>query len=70
MTQYGEGPIPWTAIDRYCEVYRIAGEQREDLFYHVQSLDRAYLEWSRERMKKQTEQRAARAPKTPTRRGR
>lgn len=41
-----EGPITWLTIQRYAEVYEVTGEQREDLFYHVQNLDQAYLEWS------------------------
>lgn len=41
----GEGPIPWTAIDRYCVVNGIKGELREDLFFIVQELDGVYLKW-------------------------
>lgn len=39
------GPIPWSAIQSYCEAFDIAGEQREDLFYHVEHLDKSYLAW-------------------------
>ena len=43
---YGQiGPVNWLTIQRYCEVYGIQGEQREDMFYHVSRMDRAYLEW-------------------------
>lgn len=42
----GPGPIPWSAIQIYCDAYEIKGEQREDVFYHVQHLDTAYLEWA------------------------
>lgn len=42
---FAEGPIPWLAIDRYCEANDIEGEQREDLHFHVRALDRAYLQW-------------------------
>lgn len=49
---YSQGPIPWLAIDRYCEVNEIEGEQREDVFYHVSRLDKAYLDWSAENAKK------------------
>lgn len=42
---FGEGPIPWTAIQRYCEVNGFEGELREDVFYHVQHLDAEYLKW-------------------------
>lgn len=40
---FDEGPIPWSVIDRYAEVNDIVGEQRDDLFFHVRRLDRAYL---------------------------
>jgi hypothetical protein len=39
----GEGPIPWTAINEYTQVYNFAGEQREDLFYIVRHMDLTYL---------------------------
>lgn len=42
---FGEGPIPWTAIQTYCEVQGFEGELREDVFYHVQHLDAEYLKW-------------------------
>lgn len=41
---FGEGPIPWTAIFDYCERLGIIGDQRDDMFYHIRSLDNAYLE--------------------------
>lgn len=43
---YSQGPIPWLAIDHYCQANEIEGEQREDVFYHVAHLDKAYLDWS------------------------
>lgn len=49
---YSQGPIPWTAIDRYAEANEFAGEQRQDLFHHVRAMDEAYLAWARERAKK------------------
>jgi len=43
---YGQvGPVSWLTIQRYCEVYGIEGESREDMFYHVHKLDRTYLDW-------------------------
>jgi len=42
---YGEGPIRWKTILDYCEAFDIQGEQREDVFFHVQHLDSAYLNW-------------------------
>lgn len=47
------GPVSWLTIQRYAEVYEVTGEQREDLFFHVQKLDQAYLEWSQAKFKKQ-----------------
>lgn len=38
-----EGPIPWLAIHQYCQAYRIRGEQREDMFLHIRSMDNAYF---------------------------
>lgn len=49
---YGsEGPIGWLQMFDYCCVYDISGEQQEDLFYHVQHLDRAYLEYKSKKLK-------------------
>lgn len=45
------GPIPWTAIHTYCEAHGIEGRQREDMFYHVERLDKVYLDWSAKRFK-------------------
>lgn len=42
---FGEGPIPWEKIAWYCDEHDIQDEQREDVFYHVQHLDSAYLDW-------------------------
>lgn len=42
---FGEGPIPWTAIQRYCEVNEITGVQREDFIYFMGFLDAAYLKF-------------------------
>jgi hypothetical protein len=49
---YGEGPIPWTAINTYCKVNRITGDQRDDLFYHVRNLDSEYLKWRASELEK------------------
>lgn len=69
---YGSiGPIPWLSIQTYCEVYDIVDEQREDLFYHVQRLDKVYMEWQRDKaaaeQKKAAEQAKAKASKRGTR---
>jgi hypothetical protein len=41
----GEGPIPWLAINMYCQANGIVGEQREDVLYQIQQLDQEYLTW-------------------------
>ena len=51
---FGEGPIPWLAIDDYCRRQGITGVQREDLLYHVQQLDTVYLEYRAKQVSKQT----------------
>lgn len=62
------GPIPWHAIHLYCEANGVTGEQREDVFYHVEHLDKLYLDWL---TKKHKQQLAAHAPKPqPTKRSR
>ncbi len=45
------GPIPWGAIQDWCDRNDIEGEQREDVMYHVRSLDNAYLEECRKKAK-------------------
>jgi hypothetical protein len=60
-----DSPVPWTAIQRYCEVHGLCGEQREDLFYHVREMDRVHLEWSAKKAKAALE---ASSKKHPVRR--
>jgi hypothetical protein len=40
---YGEGPIPWNAINEYAVLNDFSDEQSEDLVYFVRELDVAYL---------------------------
>lgn len=47
-----EGPISWLSIAEYCKVQGIIGDQREDLIYHVQQMDSAYLEYKTAKLKK------------------
>lgn len=42
---FSDGPIPWTATQHYCETFAVEDEQREDLFYFVERLDKAFLDW-------------------------
>lgn len=44
-----EGPIPWTAIIRWCDEFGLVGEQREDVIHLVKVMDLAFLRFSRDR---------------------
>lgn len=46
------GRIQWTAKDRYCVSLDLDADQREDLFYYVDVLDAAYLEYHLGKQKK------------------
>jgi hypothetical protein len=50
-TGMSEGPIPYSFIVDYAEMYDIVGEQRDDLLYHVRKLDNAYLEYQSKKTK-------------------
>ena len=45
-------PIPWTSLMNYAEAYNIVDEQREDLFYYVRAMDKAYVKRINEQTKK------------------
>jgi len=38
-----EGPIPWTAIQLWCNEGCLLGTQRDSVFYHVRRMDLAYM---------------------------
>lgn len=57
-----EGPIPWDKVEHYCDQYGIDGDQREDMHYHISSLDRVYLEHRAESLKRKST--SADGPKT------
>lgn len=67
---YAQGPIPWLAIHHYCDAHDITGEQREDVFYHVAHLDKAYLDWSSEKTKAALAAQQSKPTPTPTKRKR
>jgi hypothetical protein len=53
---YGtEGPIGWLQISDYCYIHGIIGEQRDDLIYHIQRMDEAYLLFKTKKLKQQTQ---------------
>lgn len=49
-----EGPIWWTAIDRYAERWKLKGERCEDLFYYIAEMDKVFLEYRAETIKKES----------------
>lgn len=54
---FGDGPIPWVAINEYCKHHYIVGEQRERLEYHIQKMDLEYLKLYAKRAEKKTKPR-------------
>lgn len=46
-----EGPISWISIHQYAEANEFTGEQREDLFYYIHSLDNEYLKFKNRKTK-------------------
>lgn len=51
------GAIPYPAISLYCKDEGIDGDLREELFYHVEHLDAAYIRWQNEKAKAEAEAR-------------
>lgn len=58
FSQMSEGPIWWTAINDYCNQYNIRDSQRDDLFYHLNELDKVYLDYREKETKKQLDKNA------------
>lgn len=63
MIGMGEGPIPWTAVEMYCESNGIYASQRADFHYHISEMDEAYLEYRAGKIKAKTD---ASKPAPPT----
>jgi hypothetical protein len=52
---YGmEGPITWLVIAEYADRTGFEGEQREDLFYLMQKMDAAYIDFNAKKINKAT----------------
>ncbi|MGD9210529.1 MAG: hypothetical protein PVI90_07125 [Desulfobacteraceae bacterium] len=45
------GPIPWHIINEYAKSEDIVDDQRDDLFYFIQKMDAAYLEYHKKKNK-------------------
>lgn len=58
------GPIPWLTLHEYCSIHDITGEQREDLIYHVQRMDKAYMDWQQNKAKAERDKATAAVPPT------
>ncbi len=43
LSGWSTRPIPWAVIHQYAEAYDIVGEQRDDLFYLIRAMDKAYI---------------------------
>lgn len=50
MGYNSEGAVGWLQINEYCMAHGINGEQREDMFYHIQHLDAAYLNYKAKKL--------------------
>lgn len=47
-----EGPIPWTAVNTYCDVYGVDFDHKQDFFYLIRALDNTYLRFQSQRQQK------------------
>ncbi len=55
-----EGPILWTALDRWAEKYELDEEQWEDLVYYIGQMDEVYLKFKAKKLG---------GPQTPPKKG-
>lgn len=46
-----EGPIPWGAVQAYCDSHELDDEQTANMHHHIREMDAAFLE---ERAKKRS----------------
>lgn len=42
---WGDGYIPWTAIDEYCDRLGLSDDQREDMHYYIREMDEQYHQY-------------------------
>jgi len=48
---FSTGPIPWTALNEYCELEEI--EERDEFCLVMRSMDNAYLEYVKEKSERE-----------------
>lgn len=46
---WGPAPIPWVAILDYSRTFEFDDEQQDDLFFFVRALDKAFLNYHKEK---------------------
>lgn len=46
---FGLSPIPWSAINDYADVMNYDEDQKDDLFLFVRLMDKAYMNYHREK---------------------
>ncbi len=59
---FGEGPIPWSSIERYADRWELDEDDREELHQHMRAMDKAYLKFRASKTSSQVE-----SPPTPRR---
>ncbi len=68
------GPIDWLTIDRYCERYKLEGEQYEDMHYFINHMDAAYMKYESDKAEAERKKQEAAGKRKigtkPQRRGR
>lgn len=45
-------PIPWTAIEWYCDSHRLNGELRDEMHFFVRGLDREFIRYHEQKAKR------------------
>lgn len=50
-----EGPIPWTAVEMYCQSHELFGAQKADFHHHIAVMDHAYLDERAKKLKAKLE---------------
>lgn len=46
------GAIPYEAKSQFCKDEDIEGDEKIDFFYHIESLDAAYIEWQADKIQR------------------
>ena len=49
---WGVSPITWTAIAEYARMYEMGDCLRDDLFFYIREMDKAYMDYTIAKQKK------------------